>query len=189
MKYYELETPDNLRDTYVFRRLISDRIVLRERYRGLECSSCGKFDEASALKTCGIDDDVLMNAKCDLRFSCDEFLLVSNREFDRLQSRGVLGLQELARNEHVVVAMPELMPVSASFRFEEHSVCPRCSRPRERIGIPRLADIQLPPNERTVFGYEPPNEGRLGRIYAFYTAEASASELKTVKGARLARRR
>ncbi|MCA9118589.1 MAG: hypothetical protein H6822_03900 [Planctomycetaceae bacterium] len=103
MNYYWLSVDDDPNVNWVIFRANPHR-TLRERYRYLACSACGRVNELDAIRS-GIDSDVRIRSKFDYFTSDDGFKCVNNRGRDILERCGAKGLEfvSLPGGKHFVV--------------------------------------------------------------------------------------
>lgn len=140
---------------------------LRERYAGLPCQGCGKFDEIAAVRS-GIDRDVVFPVELDYFNTDDGFACVGSRLRDYLETRQVQGCEflELPGDPRYSLCLPAVeIPVDRDLcEMWSYHECELCGRARETTGNPNLASMAatLPARNALVF----PNvriEERLGR--------------------------
>lgn len=149
-------TPDaNPVSEFVLYRIGSDgRRVLRDEYRSLSCTGCGRVDEFAALRV-GVADDVKIRSRKDFVATADWFISVSDRFREILEKERVVGAEFVAipRASDRFILLPQLAPTEASKSGMKFigTPCQTCGRYRESIYRPALSAMLIPPDLRSIF--------------------------------------
>lgn len=159
MKYYWLVPKDQRCNNFVFFREMPKRLMLRENYRPLQCSCCGKFDEDAAL-CLPIDRDVKIHAKSSFVGTNDGLICMSDALRQIIVSSGITGLDFLALpgDSRYWIANPICLVATdtgtAGFQYQgdpKGNPCSCCGRWRGIHIRPMLASMTLPHDPKTIF--------------------------------------
>ncbi len=159
MKYFWLVPKDQRNNNFVFFRETPKRLALRDIYLPLQCSYCGKFDEAAALRL-PIERDAKIRAGSGFLGTDDGLICVSEALRQILVSAGIGGLEFLALpgDPQYWIANPICLvttdAATAGFQYQGNSKgspCTGCGRwPGIHI-LPLLASMTLPEDPKTIF--------------------------------------
>lgn len=145
--FYALYPHDTVNETFVLRHICDGKLVVRQEYSDLVCSTCKKVDEKAALER-GIQPNVVVTSKRPFLGSSDDFYLVNEagkQIFSHLLPDELNYYLIPSSRFFVVTAklwhLP--MPIERGYRFVNRA-CQRCGRPKEVVWGMEPAQIESP---------------------------------------------
>ena len=156
LKYYRFISSGDSVDTWVYFQIhpVVQRMTLRDRYRGIACPKCGKFDEYAALGL-GVDADVCVRTRRDFVRTAEESICVSIHFREVFEKERIQGIEfvPLSDGKFFVVRPTVIAPVDPATSGIKYigEPCPVCGRYRESIYPPRLASMTKPEDPMVVF--------------------------------------
>ena len=157
MRCYWLVPKDNRRNNWILYDGGRKGIAVREQYRDLCCSQCGKLDEGRAIAR-GLDEDLRLKTTFDINTTDDGFVYFKCDIWHQLVTLGVHGVSTIpipGDREHLLVVPDPRLEIDvdvARSGTQFHRQCPQCGRFRETTFFPMLESIALPSDPLQIWG-------------------------------------
>lgn len=187
MSHYLLSAHDQKYNNWLAHHEGSDsKLQIRDKYADLRCRICGKVDSLVALNR-GLDPDFTIRAAAgtDYLLTTDGFVVVSERckrlietsGFDGVRFVGPIGDCSMYAVEPLVIANCNV----AECGMEFYRLCPSCKRFRETCLAPRVASMQLPESDNTIFMPSVLIENRIGSAMFLFASEGVTRKLRAAR--------
>lgn len=185
MKYYTLYPKDTPKWNWIFFEDDQNgHLIVRPEYKDLVCGSCGKIDEATAIKR-GVTDNFKIKSKLDWHGTFDDQICVTRLFRDIIETEKFQGLKFISipsDPDRFLVICTNLVATNEKLAgFENIDLCSACGRYKEKVVGPMLQGMELPDSDLTFFASKIANENVKVSYRPIFASNTIVKVLKKAK--------